>query len=175
MRRLRYRLATSLDGYIAGPNGEFDWIVADPDIDFAAMYAQYDTVVMGRKTFLVMLAQGGNGTIPGLDVVVFSRTLRPADYPAISIVGTDPAASIRSLKARPGKDIWLFGGGNLFRTLLEADVVDTVEPAVVPVLLGEGIPMLPPPVLRARLSLTKHRLYPKSGIVLLEYAVSRRA
>ena len=173
MRRLRYQVATSLDGYIAGPNGEFDWIVMDPDIDFAALFAQFDTAVMGRTTFLATLPQGGGGAMPGLDVVVFSRTLRPADYPAVSIVNSDPAERVRSLKATPGKDIWLFGGGELFRTLLKAGLVDTVEPAVVPVLLGDGVPMLPSPASRTKLSLSKHRLYPKSGIVLLEYAVSR--
>jgi dihydrofolate reductase len=78
-------------------------------------------------------------------LVVFSRTLDPADYPAVSVVSADPAQSVRSLKARPGKDIWLFGGGELFRLLLEAGLVDTVEPAVVPVLLGGGVPMLPTP------------------------------
>lgn len=173
MRRLRYHVASSLDGYIAGPHGEFDWITADPDIDFAALFAQFDTAVMGRKTFLATLQQGGNGAMPGLDVVVFSRTLRAVDYPAVSIVNSDPAESVRSLKAKDGKDIWLFGGGELFRALLEAGLVDTVEPAIVPVLLGEGIPMLPSAAARTKLSLTGHRLYPKSGIVLLEYAVKR--
>ena len=173
MRRLRYQVATSLDGFIAGPNGESDWIVMDPDIDFAALFAQFDTAVMGRKTFLATLEQGGGVPMPGLDVVVFSRTLRPADYPAVSSVNSEPADSVRSLKAAPGKDIWLFGGGELFRTLLEAGLVDTVEPAVVPVLLGDGIPLLPSPALRAKLSLSNQRVYPKSGIVLLEYTVSR--
>jgi dihydrofolate reductase len=173
VRRLRYQVATSLDGYIAGPNGEFDWIVMDPDIDFAALFAQFDTAIMGRKTFLATLQEGGNGAMPGLDVVVFSRTLRAADYPAVSIVNTDPAGHVRALKARSGKDIWLFGGGELFRTLLEAGLVDTVEPAIVPVLLGGGIPMLPSTARRIKLSLSTHRSYPKSGIMLLEYAVSR--
>ena len=171
MRRLRYQVASSLDGFIAGPHGEYDWITSDPDIDFAAMFAQYDTIVMGRKTFELTARQGG-GTIPGVDVIVFSRTLRAADYPKISIVSTDPAETIRSLKERPGKDIWLFGGGELFRSLLNAGVVDTVELGVVPVLLGEGVPLLPPPTARAQLSLSGHRLYPKSGIMLLEYAVT---
>ncbi len=173
MRRLRYQVATSLDGYIAGPHGEFDWIVMDPDIDFTELYAQFDTAVMGRKTFQTTLQQGGSGTMPGLDVVVYSRTLPAADYPDVSIVGTDPAESVRSLKAEAGKDIWLFGGGELFRTLLEAGLVDTVEPAVIPVLLGDGIPMLPSPALQTKLSLKRHRLYPKSGTVLLEYTVNR--
>lgn len=173
MRRLRYQVATSLDGYIAGPQGEFDWIAMDPDIDFAALFAQFDTAVMGRKTFLSTLQHGGSGAMPGIDVVVFSRTLRPADHPAVSIVNTDPANTVRSLKARPGKDIWLFGGGELFRSLLEAGLVDTVETAIVPVLLGGGIPMLPSHTSRTTLSLSGHRVYQKSGIVLLEYAVSR--
>jgi dihydrofolate reductase len=173
VRRLRYQVATSLDGYIAGPNGEFDWITMDPDIDFAALFAQFDTVVMGRKTFLTTIQDGGSGAMPGLDVVVFSRTLRAVDYPAVSIVNSDPADRVRSLKAKAGKDIWLYGGGELFRALLEAGLVDTVEPAVVPVLLGGGIPMLPSPAARTKLSLSEHRLYPKSGIVLLQYTVTR--
>jgi dihydrofolate reductase len=175
MRRLRYQVATSLDGYIAGPNGEFDWIIMDPDIDFAALFAEFDTAVMGRKTFLATLPQGGDGTMPGLDVVVFSKTLRPAEYPKVSIVDSDPTENVRALKARPGKDIWLYGGGELFRTLLDAGLVDTVEPAVIPVLLGGGIPMIPSPASRTQLSLTRHHLYPKSGIMLLEYAVTGAA
>ena len=174
-RRLRYQVASSLDGFIASPDGGYDWIAEDPDIDFAALYAQFDTAVMGRKTFLAGLENGGDGTLPGIDVVVFSRTLRSADYPAVTIVDGDPVEHVRSLKAAGGaggKDIWLYGGGELFRTLLEAGLVDTVEPAVVPVLLGGGIPLLPTPAPQTTLRLTAHRHYPRSGIMLLEYAVT---
>jgi dihydrofolate reductase len=174
MRRLRYQVATSLDGYIAAPDGAYDWIVQDPDIDFAELYAQFDTAVMGRKTFLTTLAQSADSAMSGLDVVVYSQTLRPADYPSVTVINSDPVEHVRSLKTAPGKDIWLYGGGALFRTFIEAGTVDTVEPAVVPVLLGDGVPMLPPPHLRTALSLTKHRLYPKSGMMLLEYAIIRR-
>jgi dihydrofolate reductase len=171
MRRLRYQVAASLDGFIAGPNGEFDWIPMDPEIDFAALWAAYDTVVMGRKTFE---ASGAMATgMKGIEVVVYSATLDPTTHKKIRVVNTDPVAHVRALKARPGKDIWLFGGGALFRTLLDGGVVDTVEPAVCPILLGGGIPLLPTPAAQAKLSLTRHKVYAASGIVLLEYAVSR--
>jgi dihydrofolate reductase len=171
MRRLRYQVAASLDGFIADINGGFDWIVTDPDIDFRELSARFDTAIMGRKTFVASLAHG-NGTVPGLEVVVFSRTLSPVDYPAVSIVNADAVDAVRALKSSEGRDIWLFGGGELFRTLLEANLVDSVEAAVMPVLLGGGIPMLPPTSARPQLSLRSHRLYPRSGIVLLEYAIT---
>jgi dihydrofolate reductase len=77
-KRLRYQVATSLDGFIARPNGDYDWIVGDPAIDFSALFKEFDTAVMGRKTYEVVTAQGGDGTMSGMDVVVFSRTLPPA-------------------------------------------------------------------------------------------------
>src|SRR3954471_20942594 len=113
-RRLRYQVAVSLDGFIAGPNGEYDWIVIDPAIDFGAMYKEFDTAVMGRKTYDVMAAQGGDGAMPGLDVVVFSRTLPPVNHPGVRIVNDDPREFVSALKAKDGRDIWLFGGGLLF-------------------------------------------------------------
>jgi dihydrofolate reductase len=126
--------------------------------------------VMGRKTYEAMQGMGGG---KGVQTVVYSTTLDPAKHKKVTVVKTDPAAHVRELKAKPGKDIWLFGGGALFNTLLAAGVVDTVEPAVCPVLLGGGIPLLPGPAALAKLSLTGHKVYPKSGIVLLEYAVAR--
>jgi dihydrofolate reductase len=78
---------------------------------------------------------------------------------------------LAAIKAKAGKDIWLFGGPSLFHSLLDLGLVDTVEVAVIPVLLGGGLPLLPPPAKRAKLKLTKHRLYEKTGTVALEYAV----
>jgi dihydrofolate reductase len=168
MRRVRYQVAASLDGYIAGPNGEADWIVTDPEIDFGAMWAQFDTFLIGRRTFEVM-ARAGQASMPGMTVLVFSRTLRQSDYPDVTIVADNPERALAEVRARPGKDIWLFGGGSLFRSLLDLGLVDTVEVAVMPVLLGGGIPLLPAPAKRAKLRLTGHKVY-KTGIVSLQYA-----
>ena len=169
-RRLRYGVAVSLDGFIAGPNGEYRLDVMDPSIDFAAMYKEFGTAVMGRKTYEVVIAQGGHGEMPGLDVVVFSRTLPPATHPGVRIVNDDPSEAVAALKTKPGRDIWLFGGGALFRSLLDAGLVDTVEVAVMPVLLGSGIPLLPPGT-TTKLVLADHKMLPTSGIVVLSYSV----
>jgi dihydrofolate reductase len=164
VRRVRYAVAMSLDGYIAGPNGEADWIIMDPDIDFSETFSQFDTLLIGRKTFEAMSKMGGGGeSMPGVKSFVISRTMKPSDHPDI----------VRDLKAEPGKDIWLFGGGELFRSLLGAGLVDGVEVGVIPVLLGGGIPLLPSPAERARLTLRKSRVYEKSGTLGLEYDVAR--
>lgn len=171
MRRVRYSVAMSLDGYLAGPNGEADWIVMDPDIDFNALFQQFDTFLLGRKTFEMMVKSGQGGSSPGTKTLVFSKTLRQSDYADVTIVSDDPKKVLTELRKQSGKDIWLFGGGALFRSLLEAGCVDRVEVAVVPVLLGEGIPLLPAPAKRAKLKLVGHKVYAKSGIVSLEYEV----
>ncbi|HEX2163993.1 MAG TPA: dihydrofolate reductase family protein [Thermoanaerobaculia bacterium] len=172
MRRVRYQVAASLDGYIAGPDGEADWIVMDPEIDFAAMVAQYDTALVGRRTFEAMAAYGEPGPVMGLRTIVVSRTLRQEDHPEVTVVGDGYRDLVAALREEEGKDVWLFGGGELFRTLLADGLVDTVEPAVIPVLLGGGVPLLPPPASRTGLELTGRRVYERTGTVLLEYAVA---
>jgi dihydrofolate reductase len=169
MRRVRYAVAASLDGYIAGPKGEADWIKMSPEIDFRALFAQFDTFLVGRRTFETM-AQAGRGETPGMKTFVFSRTLQQQDYPGVTVVAEKSEETVAALRAGPGKDIWLFGGGSLFRSLLDSGLVDTVEVAIVPVLLGGGIPLLAPPARQKKLHLTGHKVY-KTGIVSLEYTV----
>lgn len=167
---MRYGVAMSLDGFIAGPNEEIDWIVMDSQIDFRAMYSEYDAVVMGRKTWDLAKQMGQSGAMPGMDVIVFSRTARAESTPGFRVTSDDPRAVVKAMKKQPGKDIWLFGGGRLFHELLSAGLVDTVEVAVMPVLLGDGIPVLPPGA-STKLKLVDHKVLPRSGIVMLAYSV----
>lgn len=160
----------SLDGYIAGPNGENDWITMDPEIDFGALMNSFDTVLMGRRTFEAAKSGGGGGGMPEMKSVVVSRTLRQKDHPGITIIGDSLETSLNQLRQSPGKDIWLFGGGSLFRSLLNARLVDQIEVAVIPVLLGGGLPLLPPTAMRTKLKLLNSRVY-RSGIVALNYGI----
>jgi dihydrofolate reductase len=169
MRRVRYSVAMSLDGYIAGPNGEIDWITMDPEIDFRAKMRQFDTLLVGRRTFDQMVS-AGRPSMPGMKTIVFSRTLKSEDYPGVAIVSENHAAAVAAMKANSGKDMWLFGGGSLFRSLAEEAIVDTVEVAVMPVLIGGGVTLGSNLGSYVRLSLTAHKVY-GTGIVLLEYAV----
>jgi dihydrofolate reductase len=168
VRRIRYQVAMSLDGYIAGPHGEFDWIIRDPEIDFGALFQQFDTLLVGRGTFEFMV-EHGQATVPGMKLIVFSHTLQQCDFPDVTIVAGNEKETVAALRENPGKDIWLFGGGLLFRSFLDMRLVDTVEVAVIPVLLGGGIPLLPAPAKKSKLKLTGHKVY-GSGIVLLEYS-----
>jgi dihydrofolate reductase len=173
MRRVRYGAASSLDGFIAGPDGQADWILMDPEIDFAAMFSQFDTLLMGRRTFAAMTAGGQAESMPGIRTVVFSRTLAAADHPGVTIVGENAGMAVARLRQEPGKDIALFGGGVLFRSLLDAGQVDTVEVSLIPVLLGAGVPLLPPPYGHVPLKLTSHKVRTATGTISLEYEIQK--
>jgi dihydrofolate reductase len=170
----------SLDGFIAGPNGEYDWIVPDPAMDFAALWAQFDIVLMGRKTFEIAQTRRKmfSGSCPRW--VVVSSTLKPEDHPDTTILSTGIAAAVAALKAEPSsqlesgpesqKDIWLFGGGILFRFLLDAGLVDAIDISAMPVLLGSGVPFLTEGR-RQTLHLKSSQALP-SGILRLSYEIA---
>jgi len=170
MRRILYRVAASLDGYIAGPRGEVDWIAHDPAVDLGKVYESVDTVLLGRRTYELTRQPGAPGWPRGWQVYVFSRTLRAEEHPGVTVVSEDAGPRVAALRAEPGREIWLFGGGSLFRSLLEAKQVDLVEVAIIPVMLGGGVPLLQTGAPLTRLSLVHSQSYP-SGLVSLRYEV----
>lgn len=171
MRRVRYSIAMSLDGYIADSQDAFDWILHDDTVDFAGLFARVDTIILGRRTYDVVRAHGEPPWKPATRVFVVSRTLAPESRGGVTIVSGDPVAIASSLRRESGDgEIWLFGGGQLFAELLSGNQVDAVEVTIVPVLLGGGIPMLAPTSKRTTLALTHSHVYP-SGMVALHYAV----
>src|SRR5215208_2903789 len=110
MRRVLYRVATSVDGYIAGPRGEFDWIVPDPAIDLSAMYANFDTVLLGRRTYELTLQPGAPPWPEGWRIFVVSQTLAAAEHAAVTVVRDNIEATVAATRSEAGRDIWLFGG-----------------------------------------------------------------
>ena len=99
-KRVRYQVAASLDGFIADPQGGYDWIMGDDRIDFMALSKEFDVAVMGRKTYDLVAAQGGTAMLPGIELVAFSRTLPPKREPGLRVTNEDPARVVRELKKR---------------------------------------------------------------------------
>lgn len=175
MRKIHYAVAMSLDGNIAGPNGEYDWIGTDPEVDFAAHWSRFDTLLIGRRTFDLAVQTRGEAAFTaftGITSFVFSQTLKQQEHPYVTVVPELNANWVTGLKTQSEKDIWLFGGSSLFRSFFDAGLVDIVEVAVIPALLGAGIPLLPPPYSPTKLRLISHHLY-RSGRMSLVYEVQR--
>jgi dihydrofolate reductase len=170
VRHVRYNVAASLDGFIADAEGRYDWIPLEPGIDFGALFARVDTVLLGRRSYELTLRDPAARTWPeGARLVVFSRTLSAADHPEVTIVADDAAGAVAAMRREQGGDIWLYGGGELFATLLAAGQVDSIEVTVIPILLGAGVPLLPSSSTRVPLRLVESRVWP-SGQVSLHYA-----
>jgi dihydrofolate reductase len=170
MRKIRYLVAMSVDGYIAGPNGEADWIETDPEVGFPAIWAQFDTLLMGRRTYEAASKRLGKKAFTGITSIVFSRTMKQREHPRVTVVSQLNADWVRALKNQSGKDIWLMGGSELFRSFLDSGSVDSVEVSIIPVSLGGGVPLLPPPYSPAKLKLFSSKIY-RSGRVSLAYEV----
>ena len=104
---------------------------------------------------------------------MFSNTLRQSDYTDVTIIGDNWKEAVRSLREEPGKDIYLFGGGVLFRSLCEEGLVDTVEVSILPILLGGGVPLVPELSTRIELKLVGQKTYEKTGTLSLVYEVKK--
>jgi dihydrofolate reductase len=171
-RELILLLTTSLDGFIADPDGGVDGLGAPPDDvpeDYLALMDSIDCIVMGSATYLVSLElDGGTEVFAGRDVNVFtSRSDLPA-YPGVTFVAQDAAGFTAALKQLDGGTIWLFGGGRLSTALSDAGLVDEYLIVVQPVLLGDGIPLWAVPHSRTDLSLAYTREW-AGGMVEMRY------
>ena len=173
MRKIVLQLAVSLDGYIEGPNGEFDWCFTDQDYGMSAFFKRIDSVFMGRKSYELAESMHADETVPGfpkLDQYVFSNTLKTIKEGSVLVSG-DIKAEIKKIKRRKGKDIWLFGGADLISSLMDLQLVDEIILAVHPVILGSGKALFNIQE-RTWLTLTDHKIYP-NGLVFLTYTVTR--
>jgi dihydrofolate reductase len=175
MRKVTFGVATSLDNFIARTGHEVDWLRWSTEVAAvtAAFWKTIDTVVMGRKTYEVALA---NGTpfYPRAKNYVFSRTLRQPPHDKVEVVAEDAAKFVRALKRRRGKGICVMGGGELARSLFEANLIDEVGLNIHPVILGEGISLFLPMARQLDLELLECKAF-KNGCVYVLYRVKRRS
>jgi dihydrofolate reductase len=168
MRKVVLAVSSSLDGYIARPNGEVDFLSMPKDLSTPPFSAAIDTYVLGRKTYDVARKMGGGYFAPSSKVYVFSRTLPPGESSGYIFTQESPTSFMSQIRKQPGKDVWLMGGGELVRDFLRADLVDEIHLGIVPVLLGEGIPLFPPGFPQRDFALVENKAYDK-GVVRLQY------
>lgn len=172
MRKVILGLAVSLDGFIEGPNGEFDWCFTDQDYGMSEFFKRIDAVFIGRKSYeLTLKMKAENTWMPPVNTYVFSNTLKALENDAILISG-DIEKQVRELKEAPGKDIWLFGGGSLIASLMNLRLVDEISMAVHPILLGSGTPLFRDIKERIHLELIESKVY-SSGLVSVSYALNK--
>ena len=172
MRKVIYSAAASLDGYIAGPGEAIDWLRMSEDTGriLTELWKGVDTILMGRKTYDFSVRGGGAGGSSKMKTYIFSRTMTEAPKRA-ELVREDPAGFVRALKAGPGGNIFILGGGELGSVLIEGGAVDEIGLSVHPLLLGGGVPLFRPIAQRVELVLVEARAIARD-CVFLRYAVA---
>lgn len=169
MRKVVLGLAVSLDGYIEGPNGEYDWCFTDQDYGMSEFMKRIDTIFMGRKSFELAQSMGGESPWTGITTYVFSNTMKSVDAKDTNLVSGDLIMEVAKLKQAPGKDIWLFGGAALTTAFLNEDLVDELWLSIHPILLGSGKLLFQQLRERKKLELTNVQAY-ETGLVSLTYS-----
>lgn len=169
MRKVVLGVGISLDGYIARPDGSLDFLHVKSDYSMAEFFRTIDIGVAGRKTLDAAIAlNGGKYDGHGLDFYVFSRSPQARKLKGVTFTSRPPAEVVAEIRSRPGKDIWLAGGGELAREFLAADLVDELYLGIVPALLGEGIPLFPPRFPERKFELIENKTWSK-GLIALKY------
>ena len=167
-RRVVLGVGISLDGYIARPDGSVDYLFMPKDYSMAPFFKTIDTAIMGRKTYEVAQAMGGGGFGGKMVSYVLSRTLPPGEREGITFTNESPSSLVARLRESRGKAIWMMGGGELARDFLRADLIDELFLGVVPVLLGEGIPLFPSGFPQRDFVLLENKSY-SQGLIALRY------
>ncbi|WP_337042098.1 dihydrofolate reductase family protein [Emticicia sp. 17c] len=168
MRKLILGVAVSLDSYIEGPNGEYDWCFTDQDYGLNEFYTRIDTVFVGRKSYEMSFGiEGGADAFPKMKEYVFSNTLTSVKEGTMLISG-DIKTAVEKIKQEEGKDIWLFGGASLTSTLMQLHLVDELWLSVHPIILGQGKPLFQDIKERTNLQLVESKVY-DTGLVSLKY------
>jgi len=170
MRKVVLGLGISLDGYIARLDGSVDYLFMPKDYSMGPFFRTVDTAIMGRKTYEAGLKMGGVGSFGGYSMTfyVMSRSLPPGESGGVIFTNQNPAALTIQIRKRPGKDVWLMGGGELARDFLKADLVDELYLGVVPILLGEGLPLFPSGFPQRNFELLENKTFSK-GLIALKY------
>ncbi len=167
MRKITLGLAVSLDGFIEGPNGEYDWCFTDQDYGLNDFLKRVDAIFMGRKSYDEAKKYEDQNPWKGIKTYVFSHTLKEAG-PDGEILKGDVLKEVSAIKKQAGKDIWLFGGAALTETFMKEDLIDEYWLSIHPVLLGGGKPLFKNITSRKHLKLKEHTIY-SSGLVSLIY------
>jgi len=177
-RKVIVHIAASADGYIARPDGDIDWLTARPApkgfYGMNAFMRTIDATVLGRKTYEVSLGLGAKFDAKQ-KAFVFSRHAPPAEVPlGVEFVNGEIGRFVSRLREKPGKDIWLMGGGDLIASFLDADAIDEFVVSVVPVFIGDGIPLIARRPRNVALELQSSKPF-DDGLVQLHYRVHRQA
>ena len=170
MRKVILGFGMTLDGYIARRDDSVDFLAMDKDTEKVMMdfFATIDTIVMGRKTAVAsakLQPEADLPEMPGIENYVFSRRWKPGKRKGSTVVNEPIAGFIKKLRKRPGKHIFVTGGGQLGRSFLQADLVDELFLGVVPILLGDGIPGFPAGFPQRDFKLTECKQY-ATGLAL---------
>jgi len=173
MRKVILGVAVSLDGFIEGPNGEYDWCFTDQDYGLKEFFKRIDTIFVGRKTYEMSLEmEGGGAGFPKFKEYIFSTTLDKVKEGA-TLIKEDVKIKVEKIKTEKGKDIWLFGGAGLTTSLMNSGLVDELSLAVHPVILGGGKPLFSNIKDRINLTLIDTRTY-STGLISLTYNLARK-
>lgn len=171
MRKIILNLAVSLDGFIEGPNGEYDWCLTDQDYGMEEFTAATDAIFIGRKSYELIANEPQ--AMFDKKIYVFSDTLTAVEGNAEIIRSADLLPMIDEIRHRDGKDIWLFGGAQLVSALMAHNYVNELLLSVHPVILGGGKPLFKDVKERTNLTLLDTLIY-STGLVQLQYAVNPR-